>query len=135
MEVYTCLISILLGLLTYETILPLPLIVIVVLYKPQNSFRIYIPWIAYFSCTVMFYLIVRLAATEVMINSYGNSLFTKTAIDYILNTFKVFGKLVLPPSDNSVLLAFLLLVLFRLRCLLQLNIENQLAIFLCHCQL
>ncbi|MCW3074939.1 MAG: hypothetical protein JWP69_2008 [Flaviaesturariibacter sp.] len=92
------------GLCSYETILPLPGIILIFLFHPQKSLKSYVPWVAGFSITLGVNFFIRYKISGVIWGSYGQKLFSPSTEGYLANFVKVIGRSFLPPSDNSRLL-------------------------------
>lgn len=101
------------GLAGYETIFPLPLIVLLFLYAPKKNIRSYLPWVIGYGLAAVLHLLIRYLLSGAIFGSYGERIFTPSS-GYVSNAFKVLGRLLLPPSDDSRLLSILFLVLAML---------------------
>jgi hypothetical protein len=110
------------GLAGYETVFPLPAIVLILLYQPEKPFKKYIPWLIAFSLTLLLHLLIRYKVSGVIWGSYGGRLFSPSLSDYLMNLAKVFGRSFLPPSDNSYFLstAFVLILVVVITALYKL---------------
>lgn len=96
-----------LGLASYETTFVLPAILLVFLYQPKKPVKAYVPWIVCFAVTLFLHLLLRLWLAQAFAGQYGQKMFLANAKTYLLNVFKVFGRLLLPPSANSQMLSVL----------------------------
>ena len=94
------------GLAAYETIFPLPAVVLVLLYERGRSWRTYLPWVIAFGITLLAHLGVRYLLSGAIFGTYGEKIFTPSS-GYVSNAFKVLGRLLLPPSHHSLVLGFL----------------------------
>ena len=98
------------GLTSYESIILLPIMIIVILYKRNLSWHIYIPWILALSATFIIHLIVRINLSGVLTGSYGESFFTVNLIHYLTNLAKVAGRLFLPPIQRTNVFSLLMVI-------------------------
>ncbi|WP_121354450.1 hypothetical protein [Flavisolibacter nicotianae] len=95
------------GLASYETIFPLPLIILILLYEPTRPLRSYLPLAAAMASTLVLHIIVRVSLADTFAGQYGQKIFTPSVGGYLVNAFKVTGRLFLPPSGHSALLSVL----------------------------
>jgi hypothetical protein len=100
-----------LGLCSYETILPLPCIVFILLYRKQSPLKNYVPVIAGFGFTLIFNLIIRYIVSGVIYGDYGGQMFGPSVLSYVSKFLKVTGRLLLPPSDMPVVIIICFAVL------------------------
>jgi hypothetical protein len=99
------------GLLAYESIFPLPAIVILLSWNRYKSISIVIRWIGVFVAGIILHLIMRIYFSGVVTGEYGQEIFSLNIVRYISNFFKIIGRMLLPPTDNSTLLVMAFLVL------------------------
>jgi protein O-mannosyl-transferase len=95
------------GLSGYESILVVPAIVVVLLYRRGESWRTYTGWAAWFSITLVVHIIVRVWVSGVLVGDYGANTMTRTNTSLLEKYAKVAGRLFLPPTDNGALLIWL----------------------------
>ena len=86
------------GMCAYESIIPLPAIVLILLYTKKHPVRNYLPVAACFAITLIVYTIIRYAVSGVIVGSYGVKIFEPSILNYFLKSLKVAGRLLLPPS-------------------------------------
>lgn len=92
------------GLLAYESIFPLPAIVVILLWFNRAGTREIFYWIVAYTLTLFMHFGLRLVFAGVITGNYGNAIFDFHIARLLENAFKISGRLVLPPSDNSTLL-------------------------------
>jgi len=96
-----------LGLLCYESIILLPLIILIVLWLKKKSFST-IAWQGVFWLMITaFYLAVRFSLSGEITGNYGGRLSDNHFLQKISNVGKVFGRLFLPGSENQRFLIFI----------------------------
>ncbi len=93
------------GLASYETIFLLPVILFVFQYQPHKSFRSYLPLYSWLSVTLILHVLVRNWYAKSFAGQYGDKIFMADLSVYAGRFLKVTGRLLLPPSVNSALLA------------------------------
>ena len=104
------------GLLAYESILFLPVILFLISWKKQRSKNEIVKWLLVFLFVLISYFAIRYLMAGVVIGEYGHGIFSLQIRRYAANIFKVMGRMLLPPSGNSMLLtvAFSILVILYL---------------------
>ncbi|HTE27842.1 hypothetical protein [Flavitalea sp.] len=104
------------GLLAYESILFLPVILFLISCKKQRSKNEMAKWLLVFLLVLISYFAIRYIMAGVVIGEYGHGIFSIQVLRYAANIFKVMGRMFLPPSHNSLLLtvAFSTLVVLYL---------------------
>jgi hypothetical protein len=102
------------GLLAYESIFPLPVIVFLLSWARYKSVKIIIQWTLVFVMAIILHLVLRVHFSGVVTGEYGQDLFSLNLIRYLSNILKITGRMLLPPSDNSSLLVvcFIILIIF-----------------------
>ncbi len=100
------------GLCGYETILPLPGIVLFLLYRKGMPLKNLFVIAAGYSATLILNMIVRYQVSGGLLGSYGSKLFSPNWSDYISKILKTAGRLFLPPSTHSILLIVGFLIVF-----------------------
>lgn len=115
---------------TYETVTPLPGIVLVLLYKKEHPYSYYLKWVLAFSLALALNLGLRLAISGNVVGEYGSRIFDPSIPGNLLKFAKTFGRLWLPPMQSATILVMLtslvgavLLVLSR-RVMTQKNIQS-----------
>lgn len=99
------------GLASYETILPLPAIVLLWVHRPGQKWRSLFPWVLSYGAALAVNFLLRITVAKAITGDYGQSLLKPQAIIYLTNAAKVFGRSVLPPSDKAALLSGLFVLL------------------------
>jgi hypothetical protein len=99
------------GLCGYETILPLPGIVLLLLYKKGTPLKKYGFITAAYAATLFINLVVRYLVSGVLWGNYGSKMFTPRVMDYVSKFLKTTGRLLLPPGRHSQILALCFIVL------------------------
>lgn len=89
------------GLTAYESIIVLPVMIFVILYKDKTKWRCYVRWILALSVTFILHLFVRIKISGVLAGKYGEDFFSASLQHYLANLFKTAGRLFLPPVQNS----------------------------------
>jgi hypothetical protein len=122
------------GSASYETILPLPAILLALTYQPKKPWKEYVPLAVSLTFTLLLHIIVRYWVAGSLTGDYGQKIFAPTALTYTINIFKVIGRLFLPPAENSLLLSILFILLIVLLIkhsfyLLKNSIEYKLTFF------
>ena len=112
--IFLSIVCYLIGLLCYESIIVLPLIIIVLNRHQYKSAREIISYSLYWVCTAGIYLLTRLLLSGEITGSYASHVTDSNVKEKVLNTGKVLGRLFLPPSGNQALLTGLTVVLFIL---------------------
>jgi len=95
----------------YETSILLPAIVLILLYKHTSPGKLFLLATGY-SLTLAVNMAVRLKMAGTISGDYGSKMFSSGTVGNIVKFLKGTGRLLLPPSDHSVLLGicFALLV-------------------------
>ncbi len=104
------------GLFAYESILLLPFIILVLLYRRKKNLKAYLPLIIAFSITLAIHFILRYILSGVISGDYGQNLFNSSSKEYLVKLAKVVGRSILPPSDNSLLLIILFVSVLLIYC-------------------
>lgn len=102
------------GLASYETILPLPLIVLLWRHRPGQKWTTHFPWLLSYGIALAVNFLLRFTVAKAVTGDYGQGLFKPQVSVYLSNAAKVFGRSFLPPSDNTVLMTGLFLLLLLL---------------------
>ncbi|PWT78021.1 MAG: hypothetical protein C5B59_02630 [Bacteroidetes bacterium] len=102
-----------LGLATYESIILLPIIILVLLYRQGMTRRKLVIWTVSMIATLVIHLLIRVEIAGSIAGSYGESFLHIRPLHYIGNFFKVTGRLFLPPvyQSRSFVLLFIPLIL------------------------
>ena len=88
------------GMTAYESIMLLPLILLILLWG-REPLRQYYKWVLALSATLVLHLLVRAAVSGGVMGYYGGGFFGRGWGDYAGNVLKVAGRLFLPPSDDT----------------------------------
>jgi hypothetical protein len=99
------------GMSAYEPILLLPLMIFIILYTRGAGQREMLYWLAALAGTLLVHLALRRAVAGEVIGSYGSGFFGPKILQYAGNVFKVGGRLFLPPTENTRLMAGYFIVL------------------------
>ena len=94
------------GLLAYESIFPIPAIVIILIWRSDKKYRPLINWTLMFSILLFIHFILRKSFSGGMTGDYGQDIFSPQIQRILFNILKISGRMFLPPSDNSTLLLF-----------------------------
>lgn len=103
LKVFLVCICYFIGLMSYESILLLPIMVVVIIYNGSNTHRKIVRWTMFMIITIILHLLVRRHFSGVIVGSYGESFFFTNPLHYLISVFKVTGRLFLPPVQNSTL--------------------------------
>jgi hypothetical protein len=98
------------GLTSYESIMLLPAMVMVILYKQDINWRRYTRWITALSVTLILHLIIRIKTAGVLVGSYGENFFRARPLHYLANLVKGFGRLFIPPIQQSTTFSLMLVI-------------------------
>ncbi|HSZ33799.1 MAG TPA: hypothetical protein VK772_10845 [Puia sp.] len=98
----------------FESAMIFPLILWLLLLLEKQHFKIIRNWAFALTFTFCLHLICRYLLSGSFFGSYGNDFFHTSVKKYFLNIAKTGGRLILPPSNNTVLLesVFILLILY-----------------------
>jgi hypothetical protein len=101
------------GLFGYETILALPLIILILLYSKDKSLIKLLPVAGGYLITLLAGITIRILLSGTAQSSYGSKIFSSSPDGYAIKLLKAAGRLFLPPAQSSLLLGvcFILLVL------------------------
>ncbi|MFT3933332.1 MAG: hypothetical protein QM726_06925 [Chitinophagaceae bacterium] len=94
------------GLSGYETILPLPAIILLLHYRKGISVRHLISTGTFYAIALAVNMGIRYRISGVIYGNYGARMFEPSVKRYLLNLFKVAGRLFLPPTNTSSILIF-----------------------------
>ena len=106
--------SYLLGLLCYESIILLPVIIMALNWRHYTSKQKIISYSFCWITATGIYFVARYFLSGVITGNYGNGLADDNFKQKLLNIGKVTGRLFLPPSENQQLLTTLTILLFIL---------------------
>ena len=98
------------GLLAYESIIILPLIIFVLLIGNKTPTKTFLNWTLVFFITGIAHLILRYNFSGAIFGKYGEDFFDVPLVNFVGNTFKVIGRLIIPPISNPLL--FLVILAF-----------------------
>lgn len=91
------------GLLAYESIFPLPAIVLILLYKKGKPLKSYLPWLISYSVTFVIHLACRVIFSNSVFGNYQKDGLELHLTDYLVNFFKAFSRLWIMPINNGYL--------------------------------
>lgn len=101
------------GLLTYESIIIIPVILFIIIYRQYKEARIYIYWLLWLGLAFFTYFIIRYIVAGVIVGGYGGTMFSISFSEYALKYFKALGRLLVPPFDKTYwFVSLVILVLF-----------------------
>jgi len=100
-RIFWCCLCYFMGMAGYESVMLLPLMVLVLLYSRETGWRRYFRWGLALGMTFAIHLAVRILVAGGLANDYGNAFFKNGAASYLGNLFKVAGRLMLPPMKDS----------------------------------
>lgn len=89
------------GLTAYESIIILPLLILILLFEKQASTRSYLRWIGAFSVAGMINLLLRYKFSGALMGAYGEKILTIPVVNVWGNIFKVIARLLIPPIQDS----------------------------------
>ena len=89
------------GLLAYESIIILPLLIFILLTGNKASARTYLAWVMVFVITGIVHFFFRYNFSGGVFGKYEESLFRNSWLDYAANILKVTSRLIVPPIKNS----------------------------------
>jgi protein O-mannosyl-transferase len=92
------------GLLAYESIIVLPAIVIILVWKREKSLIELFKWLTLFVIVLVGHLFIRYRFSGSLAGEYGQFAFSHSVFTYAANLLKVTGRMLLPPTDHSILL-------------------------------
>jgi hypothetical protein len=98
------------GLSSYESIFPIPVMVLILVWKKEQSYRSLITWIIVFGAFLTAHFILRISFSENITGSYAEGIFSLSYRTYFSHFFKILGRMFLPPMENSLLLTVLFVV-------------------------
>lgn len=109
------------SLSAFESTIFFPVIFLFLLLYEKQNFRTIRYWMVFLLSTLFIHLFVRFWISGTLLGSYGQDFFHSGLKVYLQNIAKVGGRLVLPPSGNTLLmvLAFMLLILIGTFCVLK----------------
>lgn len=111
LKIWACCLCYFISMSAFESTMIFPLIMLLLLiYEKQNHITRR-NWMFAFACTFCVHLILRYWLSGSILGSYGNDFFHSGFKRYIVNIAKTGGRLILPPSDNSVLLTLVFVLL------------------------
>jgi hypothetical protein len=89
------------GLLGYESIFMLPMIVIVLMYKKNQPLKNYGIWIVSFTGTFVLHLAARIIFSGYVFGNYQKDAFSVAGFSYVINFFKSVCRLLVFPTFNA----------------------------------
>ncbi|MFT3701008.1 MAG: hypothetical protein QM802_01455 [Agriterribacter sp.] len=110
------------GLLAYESILLLPIIILLLIWNKEYSFKKTLISIIVCFAIIVLYLAVRYYASDVVYGEYGSRITDNQFLNLFIKAFKTWGRLLLPPSENSNLLIGLFVLIMVIIILLNVQL-------------
>ncbi len=116
-KITTCCLCYFISMTAFESAILFPLIILLLLFFENQSLETNRQWT--FACCFTFciHLICRFLLSGSILGSYGNGFFHTGMKLYLLNIAKTAGRLILPPSNNALLLTsvfIFLIILFAI---------------------
>lgn len=102
------------GLTAYESIFPLPLMVILLDNRMRENRHNIIKWGVVFSGTLLCHLLLRISFSSAILGEYAGGILQKPLRTHVSNLFKIIGRMFLPPLENATLLLFLFVSIIML---------------------
>jgi hypothetical protein len=100
------------GMAGYESVLLLPLIVMIVIYNRGTAFREYAYWAAALASTFALHIGVRVAVAGVVTGEYGDQFLGNRLLHFAGNVLRIGGRFFLPPMESGrIILLLSMLVL------------------------
>lgn len=106
------------GLTAYETIIVLPVLIIVYLWFTKAGSRSLLKWTVALLLATVVHVIVRIIVSGYFFGNYGEGFFNNTITGYVVQGVKAFGRVLLPPLDQPGVLIAAASVLFVALCFL-----------------
>jgi hypothetical protein len=104
LKMLVCSLCYFISIAAFESTMIFPLIVLLLLFFERQNFETIRKWTFSFALTFLIHLIFRLLLSGSILGSYGNGFFHTNLKEYCLHFAKTAGRLILPPSDNALLL-------------------------------
>ncbi|HWK03921.1 MAG TPA: hypothetical protein VNS58_09845 [Puia sp.] len=99
------------GMSGYESVMLLPLMVLVILYHKDTLFKEYLHWVWALGLTLLAHIVTRILVSGGVMGEYGSVFWRSRLLQYAGNLFKLIGRMFLPPMQNSRLLLLLFVLL------------------------
>ncbi len=112
----------------YETTLPLPFIILLLLYSKDKSLKKRTPLALAYVTTLLVNMVLRWLVAGTLLGSYGSKTVTASLTETGIKLFKAAGRLFLPPSASSLLLTgcfVLLLAGMLIYCIYIFKVKKQ----------
>gem|GEM_PF-299609 len=109
-RIFWCCLCYFIGMAGYESVMLLPLMVLVILYGRGTGLREYFRWGLALGLVLAANLVLRNLVAGTLVNEYGSSFFTGRLLVYVENLFKVAGRFFLPPMQDAWLMTMLTLL-------------------------
>ena len=117
-RIFWCCLFYFIGLACYESVMLLPLMVLVILYSEKRSLRGMGGWLAALGGTLGIHLVIRILVSGVFAGEYGGKFFGGRVLYYGKNFVALLDRLFLPPmQDIRVQLVCEIILLFGLAVL------------------
>jgi hypothetical protein len=102
------------GLAIYETVIVLPAMIVLYLMVVKRDIRKTAWWALFLGITLILHFMVRFWVSGGVTGDYGSGFFIGNVMTVLVNIFKVTGRMVLPPVDNSILFVVLFSIILLL---------------------
>lgn len=96
-----CLFLYFVGLLAYESILLLPVIIVILSLRNRSSAKQILQNLFWATAVICFSLLIRFLISGAVYGVYGERMVTPTWSHYLVKSLKTLGRSFLPPSENS----------------------------------
>lgn len=90
------------GLAAYETIVVLPLMVLVYMLFNKKPAKLIVAWQFFLLLTLVVYIILRVAVSGSLLGEYGSEFVKNDPLNFISNVGKVAARLIVPPVNDPV---------------------------------
>jgi hypothetical protein len=101
LKILLCCFCFFIGLTAYESIVIFPVMVWIILYKRNSSWRRIVNWTLALGLTLVLHLLIRIKLSGVFVGEYGEGFFLADGLHFASNIFKVAARLFLPPIESS----------------------------------
>lgn len=113
-RIFLCCLFYFIGMGGYESVMLLPLIVMIIIYGKETPFGEYVYWASALAVTLAIHIAVRMIVAGVLTGEYGSQFLGSRLLHYGGNVFRTAERFFLPPMESVpviVLLFFLVVVL------------------------
>ena len=99
------------GLSAYESIFLLPIIIILIAWSNKRPVKRLIFWGSSMGFTLLLHILLRRVVAGGIVGGYAEGMFDQGIAQYVSNFLRIAGRLFLPPTENSILLTILFVIL------------------------